>query len=284
MDLPWAFFERTAERVFTPLAMAASAWSPDMVNGPALCGLLAECLDREYGAPEFVPARLTVDLFRPTLRKPVELTTSAARTGRRIVVADAELRQEGQVVARASAVFLRRSEQPPGALWTRAEQPAPPPAALRAGPATHIWGSDAHPAGWSPELGEHQNDSRKRCWQEPVPVLLDEPAGPFAAAAIIGESTSLMTNWGSEGVGFINGDLTLALARLPRGTSIGVEADNHIAVDGVSVGTATLFDADGVFGSCIVTAVANPAAQVDFSRDNEAVDARRKAAAERRGA
>ncbi|MFC8043445.1 acyl-CoA thioesterase domain-containing protein [Nocardia sp. NPDC057353] len=284
MSLPWAFFERTAEQGFTPLAMAASAWSPDMVNGPALCGLLAECLDREYGSPEFVPARLTVDLFRPTLRKPLEVATEAARTGRRIVVADAELRQDGNVVARASAVFLRRSEQPPGALWTRAEQPAPPPAALRSGTATHIWGSDAHPAGWSSQLGDHQNDSRKRCWQEPVPVLLDEPTGPFAAAAVIGESTSLMTNWGSEGVGFINGDLTLALARLPRGTSLGVEADNHIAVDGVSVGTATLFDADGVFGSCIVTAVANPAAQVDFSRDNEAVDARRRAAAERRGA
>lgn len=280
MDIPWAFFERTGQG-FAPTPMAASAWSPDMVNGPALCGLLAECLDREHGSPEFTPSRLTVDLFRPTLRKPMEVSTAAVRTGRRIVVADAELRQDGTVVARASAVFLRRSEQPPGQMWTRAERPELPPEELRAGVATHLWGSDAHPGGWSAELGEHQNASRKRCWQVPVPVLVDEESGAFAAAAVIGESTSLMTNWGSAGVGFINGDLTLALARLPRGRAVGVEGDNHIGVDGVSVGSATLYDADGVFGSCLVTALANPAAQVDFTRDNDAVDARRRAAARR---
>ena len=40
------------------------------------------------------------------------------------------------------------------------------------------------------------------------------------------------------------------------------------ASDGIAVGTATLFDNQGAFGSGLVTAVANPAAQIDFSSDS----------------
>ena len=62
----------------------------------------------------------------------------------------------------------------------------------------------------------------------------------------------------------VNGDLTMALARLPVDGWLGVQADAHWAADGIAVGTATLFDSLGAFGSGMVTAVANPAAQIDF--------------------
>jgi hypothetical protein len=76
-----------------------------------------------------------------------------------------------------------------------------------------------------------------------------------------------VTNLGTHGVGYINGDLTVGLARLPVGEWIGVQADSHWAADGVAVGTATLFDRSGAFGSGVTTAVANPAAQIDFAND-----------------
>ncbi len=57
---------------------------------------------------------------------------------------------------------------------------------------------------------------------------------------MVGETTSLMTNWGTAGIGFINADLTLALSRLPEGPEIGIEADNHLSVDGISVGSTTM--------------------------------------------
>jgi hypothetical protein len=56
----------------------------------------------------------------------------------------------------------------------------------------------------------------------------------------------------------------MGLARLPVDDWLGVQADAHWAADGVAVGTATLFDSLGAFGSGMVTAVANPAAQIDF--------------------
>ena len=68
-------------------------------------------------------------------------------------------------------------------------------------------------------------------------------------------------------MGYINGDLTVAMARLPVGDWIGVQADSHRASDGVAVGTATLFDQTGAFGSGMTTAVSNPAAQIDFTND-----------------
>ena len=79
------------------------------------------------------------------------------------------------------------------------------------------------------------------------------------------ESTSLVTNLGTKGIGYINGDLTVALSRLPLDDWLVVQADSHWTADGISLGTATLFDHQGAFGTGMVTAVANPAAQIDFS-------------------
>jgi hypothetical protein len=46
-----------------------------------------------------------------------------------------------------------------------------------------------------------------------------------------------------------------------------VQADSHWVSDGVAVGTATLFDESGAFGSGLTTAISNPAAQIDFAHD-----------------
>ena len=73
-----------------------------------------------------------------------------------------------------------------------------------------------------------------------------------------------MTNLGTEGIGYINGDLTVALSRLPRSEHVGVQADSHWSADGISVGNATLFDEHGPIGTGLVTAIANPAARIDF--------------------
>jgi acyl-CoA thioesterase len=85
---------------------------------------------------------------------------------------------------------------------------------------------------------------------------------------MIAEATSLVTNLGTQGIGYINGDLTAAFSRLPVDDWIGIQADSHWASDGISVGTATLFDREGAFGSGMVTAIANPAAQIDFSSES----------------
>jgi Acyl-CoA thioesterase C-terminal domain len=126
-------------------------------------------------------------------------------------------------------------------------------------------GSEGENLSGSP--GEHQNDSRKSFFNRAIEVVAGEQISPFVRTVMAAEATSLVTNLGTHGVGYINGDLTVGLTRLPVGEWIGVQGDSHWASDGVSVGTATLFDQAGAFGSGMTTAVSNPAAQIDFAND-----------------
>jgi len=100
-----------------------------------------------------------------------------------------------------------------------------------------------------------------------IDVVEGAPVTPFVRAVMAAEGTSLVTNLGTEGIGYINGDLTVALARLPQDDWIGVQADSHWTADGVSVGAATLFDGAGAFGTGVVTAISNTDAQIDFTND-----------------
>ena len=252
---------------FVPTEIAISPWSSDMIVGPCVCGLFARELENRHAVDNWVPSRLTVDLFTPVRTDPVTVETTLVRDGNRIRVADAQMQQNGDVVARATVVYLRPSEQPPGTVWTRDEHPAPPPSRTddpAAGFVPTWFGSDDHPEGWSQIRSEHQNSSRKRMWARQFPVILGEKMSPFVRTAIVGEGTSLVTNWSEQGVGYINADVTLTLSRLPVGEEVGVEADHHIGEDGVAVGTSVLFDSRGPFGAGMVVALANKHRQVDF--------------------
>lgn len=249
------------EPVFMPTASALSRWGPDTLNGPALVGLAAWSLEGRYGEAGFLPARLTVDLFKSAHRVPTRVRTRMVRDGRRIRNTECEVLQGDSLVARATMVQYRQSAPPPGREWVAGAEFASP--AGVSGPAYFV-GSDQ--VGWSPSGAEHQNDTRKRVYHRTVDVVDGHPPSPFVLAAVAAEATSLVTNLGTEGIGYINGDLTVALSRLPIGDYIGVQADSHWCSEGVSVGGATLFDDDGAFGIGMVTAVANPAAQIDFTR------------------
>lgn len=259
----YGYFDAVGDR-FAPRAIAASQWSAEQVVGPALCGLLARELERAHGTDGFVPVRLTVDMFRPAHMRELTVTTQRVRDGRRIRLADATVLEDGVPAARASVVFLQPSQEPPGVIWKREQQPVPPPldiAPLSHGPDAPLWRSDGS-GEWSRVPSEHEDAGRKRSWQNPVPVVAGQELSPFVRAAMAGEQTSMVTNWSDAGVGFINTDLTMALARMPIGADIGLEADNHLSERGIAVGSATLFDRHGAFGTCMITAVANAARQI----------------------
>lgn len=260
-----SFFTRGADDgVFLPTEFALGKWAPDSLNGPAVCALAAHRLETEFGSPDFTPARLTIDLFKSAKQVPTTTSTRLVRSGRRIVVAEVEVIQGDATVARAGVVFLRKSAPPPGSEWDGAPTLAPPPSEVSDHRLRHPW-IQTDDTEWTQNIGDHQNTSRKRVWGTGVSVLPDEPPSPLVRATQSAETTSLVTNLGTEGIGYINCDLTLALARLPEGPQLGLEADSHITADGIAVGTATLYDRKGPYGTGIVTAVSNAAAQIDFT-------------------
>jgi hypothetical protein len=250
-----------AERdgMFHPTESALSRWGNDSLNGPAVVGLAARSLEREFGAEGFLPTRLTADLFKAARKVPTQVHTRLVRDGRRVRSSECDVVQDGTIVARATMVQYRMSEPPPGQEWVSMESFSPPDGVQGA---VYLVGSDD--AGWGAAGSEHQNVSRKRVYHRTIEVVINETASPFVRTVVAAEATSLVTNLGTQGIGYINGDLTVALSRLPVGDYIGVQANSHWTSAGVAVGDATLFDDIGPFGIGMVTAVANPAAQIDF--------------------
>ncbi|GEE01543.1 thioesterase [Gordonia spumicola] len=248
--------------------MALSLWGPDALNGPAVCGLAAYAAERDHGREGWLPARFTLELFKSARRIPTSLHTEVLRDGRRIKVVQVSVRQhdgddeKGVLVAQGNTVFLKQGDNPPGARWSRTAADYDVPET--ADDDFHTWFHNDR-LGWGSDMTKYQDGGRRRLWSRPIPVLPDVEQTPFQRAVISAEGTSLATNWGEGGIGFINGDLTVALSRLPVGDRLGVESDHHLEDSGVSAGTATLFDERGPYGIGMVTAVDNTRAMIDFT-------------------
>jgi hypothetical protein len=250
-----AAYFRAEGDCFSPTPLAQGPWG-QTISGNVMGGLLGFVIDRDAGDPELQPARLTVDLFRPATLEPVTVRTAVIRTGKRIKVVDAQAFQRDVLVARASSVFLRRSEPSPTDIWTaEITIPAPPPIDL---PDERPMSIVAHGAGPEPsfDLSAWQHTGPKHAWvRNTAPVVDGAPMTPFTRAAMAGDVVSSLTNFGPDGLRYINADYTVTLSRLPVGPDIGLTALTHYSVDGVATGTAILFDRDGPIGSGMATAM-----------------------------
>lgn len=266
MDL--AFFTRDGGRdSLAPTAFATSAWSPEQMHGVATCGALAREVEARVaglGRRDLLPARFTVDLFRPAGMLPVTTSSTVVREGARVCVVDAVLEQEGRAVARAVTVLLQHSRTPDGEVWRSPEEPAPPPPEL-APP-----GDDPHvpfilsSAGWSQDFTAHHDAARKASWSRLPPIVAGERITPFQAVAGICDGANMVTNWGTRGIQHINTDATLTLARLPEANEAGLLSIDRHESDGIAVGAATVFDRRGTIGNVVVTTTVNDGRRVDF--------------------
>lgn len=254
-----AFFVSDDDQ-FAPTALARGPWG-QTISGNYVGGLLGHVAERDCGDPELLPARLTVDLFRPAALAPVRVETAVAREGRRLKLVEATMTQADTVVARASVLFLRRGEQPPGERWSTSVPmpPLPPePDPIPDDAVTLIWtyGKD----GQSPSLGlgGWAHHGPKYVWtRDLIPLVDGVPTTAFTRAAMAGDVASSLTNFGPDGLPFINADYTLTLSRLPEGPYLGLAALTHSSHDGIATGTAVVVDEKGPIGSATATALVN---------------------------
>ena len=184
---PKAFFTTDGD-AFVPAAIARGPWG-QTISGNYVGGLLGHVLEREAADPELQPARLTVDLFRPAALAPVRVETTVARKGRRLKLVDAAMVQDDVVVARASALFLRRGEQPADDIWTSpvAMPPVPStPDPIPPGLTTLVWtyGKDDHTPGPGFGLAAWQHSGPKHIWVRDIrPLVAGIELTPFTRAA-----------------------------------------------------------------------------------------------------
>ena len=248
-----AFFAREGE-AYLPQPAARGPWAAESLHGRVVIGLCGYELERTHGGPEWMPARLTVDMYRLPDFSPITAVTRVIRGGRRIKVADCELISAGKSVARGTCQFLIRGENAPGKTFSPPKWAAPPPDTLPPPPAgqfgERLWKmrnirdwfgtNEAHRGAWMAELR---------------PLVAGAALTPFTRVAVAADFASPLANRHETGLGYINTDMTIYLHRLPVGEWIGFEKINHHATDGVAIGECFLHDIEGPIGSASCAAL-----------------------------
>lgn len=251
---PTPYFFRDENR-FVPNEIARGGWGPSL-SGHVVGGLLARALELAAPDPQLQPARLTVDLPRPTARKPIEVHTQVRHDRRRLRLIEATLSQDGVPVAQASALFLRRGPQPDGQIWSPPVQMPPLPDGEHSTlfMRTYGWGSGAQ----NPDPDWPKGPGPKYTWlHETRPLIDGEPLTAFTRVAMAGDITAAIANWGTNALEFINVDYTLTLSRLPGGPHIGLASLTHHSHDGMATGSAVVVDHQGPVGAAVSVAIAH---------------------------
>jgi hypothetical protein len=249
-----AFFRREDD-AFVPNPVSRGPWNETSLHGRVVIGLLAREIERGFGEPDFVPARLTVDMYRLPDLSPVEVKVRPIREGRRLRLIEAELFSAGASSARATCQFLHKSETPPGRVWSPPNWDAPAPRDIPEpqDPRTALGGMWA----MRPISGAFGDVGPRRVWMSEVRELIaGEPLTPFSRVALAADFASPFANSGDQGLGYINSDATVYLARLPVGEWLGFEVTDHQASAGVAIGACALYDEAGRIGSSSVAALA----------------------------
>jgi hypothetical protein len=251
------YFFRDESR-YVPTQIARGGWGPS-ISGHVVGGLLGWAVERAVDDPQLQPARLTVDLPAPTALEPIEVHTRVQHERRRLRLVEAVLIQRGAPVARGSALFLRRGPQHDGHVWSQSVQMPPVPiehdgAQLSLFMRTYGWGAGIQ----NPDPDWAHTFGPKFTWlHETRPLIDGEPLSAFTRAAMAGDITASIANWGTQALQFINADYTLTLSRLPEGPHIGLASLTHSSHEGVATGSAVLVDHRGPVGTAVSVSIAH---------------------------
>jgi hypothetical protein len=257
---------------YLPTRHTFAGWANNTIHGSPVAALLAHAVEAQRAKdPDLLVTRLTVDLMRPVHRVPFTLETELVREGRRLKLLDVRLLHGGTLIARASALLLRRTPgNPPG------EQTLPPGLKLphwSEVPLRH-WDEgierdarEAEPGAASQyfravevrRINEMHSGEPLRAWvRAPFELLPGVPLSPLARCASVADFASaigMLSRRGAE-VSFLNADISLALHREPVGEWLCLENVGRGDRDGLTSSSVNLHDEQGLVGHSVVGGIA----------------------------
>ncbi|MEO1903359.1 MAG: thioesterase family protein [Alcanivorax sp.] len=263
-----ALFRREGD-VYLPGENAGGPWSPDFLHGGAPAGLLATVLEPAGTDGGLRLARFTVDLLRPVPAAPLTVEVQRVRDGRRLRLLQADLKADGVIVSRASALYLEQVplEVPPAARFPAGDLPprgddeaSLSEAAGRARGQAPLPLPGLHHTVRVVRVDGVDGSGRGRVWMRlPVPVVAGEACSPSVHAAALADFGNgvgqLQVN---PGTGCINTDISLYLHREPRGEWLGMDALARMQPNGNGLVESTLYDRDGPVGRVLQATLAMP--------------------------
>jgi hypothetical protein len=235
-------------------AFAGGPWDPKLQHGAAPASLICWAVEQLPSAVPMRVARLTVDLIRPVPVAPLTLETEVLREGKKIQLVAVRLLNDGKEVVRATALRIRREERelPSTAFCPPLDARGP-----EMGRAPSTAGMDKTPflSGLSMRIarGSFGLPGPATVWYRADRPIVDGAAiSPLMRAAIAADfcnGTSAVLDFRQWT--FINGDLTLSLAREPVGDWILLDAETWAGPDSIALAMARLADREGYFGRAI---------------------------------
>ncbi|GGC56323.1 acyl-CoA thioesterase [Chelatococcus reniformis] len=242
--------------------LAAGPWDLSMQHGSAPSSLAIWAAERMETAVPMQVARLTVDLMRPVPIGELELKTEVLRAGRKIQLCGVRLLAKGVEVVRASVLKIRRTETPlPG------DAGAVPPLDLQLPDACEPM--DPEGGIGNPFITGLSARTARGGFRQPGPgavwfrvdrtIVEGSPVSQAMRAAIASDfSNGVSSVLDFRHWTFINGDLTVSLAREPVGDWILLNAQTWLGPDGAGIAAARLGDVTGYFGRAVQSLVVEP--------------------------
>lgn len=235
-------------------AFAGGPWDPKLQHGAAPSSLICWAVERLPSPVPMRVARLTVDLMRPVPVAPLTLAVEVLREGKKIQLAEVRLLSNGTEVVRATALRIRREERALPSTAFTPQHDFQGPGVLR-DPMTLGMAHTPFLSGISMRIARgsfHLPGPAAVWYRAEWPIVSGAPISPLMRAAIAADfsnGTSAVLDF--RGWTFINGDLTLSLAREPVGDWILLDAETWAGPDSIGLAAARLADRDGYFGRAV---------------------------------
>jgi len=233
--------------------LAAGPWDPSMQHGSPPAALVVWAAQRIATPVAMRVARVTVDLMRPVPVAPLAIESEVLREGRKIQLCAVRLLAKGVVVVSATVLKIKvqANELPPEAAIEQIQLPGPDQSRVE-----HVdFSSSPFVTGMSLRAarGQFGVPGPGAIWYRVdrpiVEGLAVSQAMRAMAAADFCNGTSAVLDY--RDWTFINGDLTLSLAREPVGDWILLDAETWAGPDSIGIAAARLADRDGYFGRAV---------------------------------
>jgi hypothetical protein len=240
--------------LLVPTTAAAGPWDPEALHGGSAGAALARAMEAIEPDPEMPFARVTCEFIRPVPRRPLAVTARVSRPGRRILLLEAEIRCDDEVVARAGGLRIRAADVDlPASGLTEL---APPPGRETGHPPAGIesWGRGLISA-MDLRLvhGDLMESGTATAWFRLRGALVEgeepTPLQRIVAAADFGNGLSGVLDFRTHV--FINPDLTVYLHRYPRGEWVALDSATWVHAHGIGMAESTLWDTEGPIGRSV---------------------------------